>query len=469
MITLIAIILGTLNSLYLSLTHLTGTTQCLGNTGCESILSSSYATLLGIPVAILGLGYFLSLLIFHLSTPKKDDNYWQSLSAISLPAMLIALTYTAIQLFLIKGFCVFCLINFLLILIIAITGLKQISGLKNLNPFSAWKKPLPSILIGILLPIILFLALPNIPNTGTAATIAGSPISTSEIDQKIGIKLIESQKTIYQLRRQAIDTKIFEIEAKSKGVTLEIYMKSLQSKITITDAEIEAFYSANKEAYFKTTPKPLALTQIKNYLSSQKFTKMLSAVLQDLYKKHNVKIKLERPGRITVPKNPLGSPRMGVPNGKIRLVEFSDFECPYCERAHSALKTLLKDPELAPYLTIEFRHFPLTNIHKNAHSASIAAQCANKQNNFERYADHLFKNQKNLKEQGLYKKIATEIGLNIKEFEACLEDPATKEQVDKDIEIGATIGVTGTPTFFANGHMIKGVPTKEALLSSLKK
>lgn len=167
----------------------------------------------------------------------------------------------------------------------------------------------------------------------------------------------------------------------------------------------------------------------------------------------------------------LDDPFLGDTNAKIVLVEFADFECPYCQQEFSTIRELAN---LFPQIKIIFRDLPLVSIHNNALSAAVAANCAHKQNKFWAFHDQLFINQNQLSEN-LYNNIATRLGLDEIAFKQCLANDLVKDEISKDANDANKMAVKGTPTFFLNGKMISGVITLEvwqqiinAALSSTK-
>ncbi len=137
------------------------------------------------------------------------------------------------------------------------------------------------------------------------------------------------------------------------------------------------------------------------------------------------------------------------------LVEYSDFQCPACASFHPVLKELEADKEVGAKVRFVYRHYPLRQIHPNAMSAAVAAEAAGRQGKFFDYHDILFENQSDWSEeknpQKMYEKYATELGLDLKKFQADLKDKALVQRVERDISSGAQAGITGTPSFYLNG------------------
>lgn len=164
-------------------------------------------------------------------------------------------------------------------------------------------------------------------------------------------------------------------------------------------------------------------------------------------------------GRWTPLPDRWGAPKpAGVP---VIVTEFSDFQCPYCQRAAFMLKPLLL--EFGSKIRFVFRHYPLDRscnphiqweAHDQACLAAFAAVCAEKRRDFESYHDDIFHSQKKLGRE-LFLELARRRGWDIAAFEACLADPETKARVLSDIELGQKVFVEGTPTVFVNGRLVK--------------
>tara|TARA_Y100000310_G_scaffold342814_1_gene447591 strand:+ start:6815 stop:7507 length:693 start_codon:yes stop_codon:yes gene_type:complete len=134
------------------------------------------------------------------------------------------------------------------------------------------------------------------------------------------------------------------------------------------------------------------------------------------------------------------------------MVEYSDFECPFCARASPTIEGLIE--EYGDDLAIVYKDFPLS-FHAEAEGAAIAAECADEQGEFKAYHDLLFEASQGLSDAA-YLAYAEEIGLDIEEFTACQDDPAILAEVNTDISEGSADGVRGTPAFFVNGELISG-------------
>lgn len=148
-----------------------------------------------------------------------------------------------------------------------------------------------------------------------------------------------------------------------------------------------------------------------------------------------------------------GYPSLGPDNAKITIVEFSDFECPYCRRFHEDTYQALLDAYPGE-IRFVYRNLPLTSIHPSAMSAAVASLCANDQNAYWEYHDKLFTNE--VLNEETYIQHATDLGLDVNKFTACLSDGSHDSFIADDMQFALDLGVQSTPTFFINGLAVVG-------------
>ena len=157
-------------------------------------------------------------------------------------------------------------------------------------------------------------------------------------------------------------------------------------------------------------------------------------------------------------------PVLGDPNAPITIIEFSDFQCPFCGRFYSQTELqLIDDYVKTGKVRIIYRDFPLS-FHPEAEPAALAAECANEQGKFWEFHDKVFVDQDSMS-IAQYKKWAQELGLNTGQFNSCLDSKKYLAEVQKDFSDGAAAGVSGTPTFFINGQNIVGAQPYAAFKS----
>jgi protein-disulfide isomerase len=157
------------------------------------------------------------------------------------------------------------------------------------------------------------------------------------------------------------------------------------------------------------------------------------------------------------------NPMLGNPEAQIEIVEFLDYECPFCRQTAPALRAFMAAHADQVILTV--RDFPLETLHPSAMSAAIAARCVFAQgdpNKYWRYHDVLFAEQDNLSSPAL-RVYAEAVGVDVAQYDECVSSRATEEGIRNSMADGAAAGVSGTPTFFVNGRTIPGALDRETL------
>ncbi|MFA4819100.1 MAG: DsbA family protein [Patescibacteria group bacterium] len=147
------------------------------------------------------------------------------------------------------------------------------------------------------------------------------------------------------------------------------------------------------------------------------------------------------------------NPAWGFKDAPVTIVEFADFQCPFCREAAPILRTLRT--KYADGVRFIYRDFPIADVHPEAIAAAEAARCANQQGKFWEYHDQLFEQQDNLGAT-LYTSLAQSLKLDMDKFKSCLNGHLTLAGIKKDYEAGLAAGVIGTPTFFVNGYPVSG-------------
>ena len=148
-----------------------------------------------------------------------------------------------------------------------------------------------------------------------------------------------------------------------------------------------------------------------------------------------------------------GYPSLGPDNAKLVIVEFSDFQCPFCRRFHDETYQALLDA-YPGQIHFVYRNLPLTSIHPSAMPAAIASLCANDQNAYWEYHEKLFSSE--TLDEATYIQYATELDLDVETFTACLSSGSHDAFIQEDMDFALGLGVQSTPTFFVNGLAIIG-------------
>jgi predicted DsbA family dithiol-disulfide isomerase len=249
---------------------------------------------------------------------------------------------------------------------------------------------------------------------------------------------------------EIVTQKVLDAEAKKKNMTPDQLVNTeVDAKVAVpSDEAVEQFWTENASRINIT--KEQALPQIRQYLQQQDRQRNLSAYVEKLKTAYKVESFFE-PARTDVASQ--DHPVRGLAKAPVTIVEFSDFECPYCGALYPTLKDIEKN--YADKVRIVFRQYPLTSIHPNAEKAAEASLCANEQQKFWELHDAMFTDQHNLSVSALKEK-AVQLKLNTEQFNTCLESGKYVEAIRKDVAEGSKVGVTGTPAMFVNGRFLSG-------------
>ena len=158
---------------------------------------------------------------------------------------------------------------------------------------------------------------------------------------------------------------------------------------------------------------------------------------------------------------------LGDPNAPVTIIEFSDFECPFCKRGYDTMKEIIAEYVDTGKANLVFMDYPLS-FHQNAKPAAIAAACAGEQDMFWEFHDLLFENQESL-DRDTYLMHAETLMLDVDSFTTCIDEERYADDVDADMAMGQQAGVTGTPAFIINGELISGAVPFETLAAAIEK
>jgi protein-disulfide isomerase len=190
-------------------------------------------------------------------------------------------------------------------------------------------------------------------------------------------------------------------------------------------------------------------------LSGERFDRAQEQYLAALRAKTPVKIMLEPPREAV---EEAGRPALGPAGAPITMIEFSDFQCPYCLRVFPTLMKVLDT--YGDRIRLVYRHYPLKN-HPQARPAAEASQCAHEQGKFWPFHNLLFEKPGQLSDEQL-KQAAVAVGIEPAAFNACVDSHKYAADVDADMQAGDQAGVSGTPAFFINGRLLSGAQPFEA-------
>jgi protein-disulfide isomerase len=296
----------------------------------------------------------------------------------------------------------------------------------------------------------------NVPDV--LATIGGEPVTMNDVEVIAGDELAKIEGSYRKARTAVIESALQRIlrervvmaEAERQGKTLDqLALEEAGGSFEPNDLELTAWYEDNRSRVGGRSLEQVR-PQINNLLRTERREEALEKLEARLNAERDVKVMLE-PYRHTFDNT--GAPTRGSDDAKVTVVEFSDFQCPFCQRFVPTLKQI--EQEYGDKVQIVYRQYPITSIHPNAFKAAEASLCANEQGKFWEMHDLMFEEQDQLAVRDLKAK-AGRLGLKQADFDKCLDSGRYTEQVQNDLAEGARTGMTGTPAVFVNGVELPG-------------
>ena len=288
------------------------------------------------------------------------------------------------------------------------------------------------------------------------AEVGGEAITADLLQQALGPRVYRSALQRYELERLKLDElisdKLLQQEATRRGISVQRLKETeVKAKVRVTDEEVEAFYRERKDSV--PAPEPVAKEAFRRYLEQRRELELTKRLVASLKSTTRVEIRLEAPAPVegedlVVP----GAAVRGPKHAPVTIVEFSDFQCSFCAKAQAVLEQVL---ETYPNeVKLVFRHFPLER-NPQAKLAAEAAECAAQQGKFWEYHDQVFASAFQLGPARL-QALAEALPVDVQAFSTCLDGGKARIRVAEDVADGRRAGITGTPTFFINGHMLEG-------------
>ena len=261
--------------------------------------------------------------------------------------------------------------------------------------------------------------------TDVVVTIGDRPVTLAAFNEANKIRLNDIEIEIYDEIRSDLESAIF-----STLVSEEAKARDLDSGGLIA----------------------VEITDKLRDFSDEERAALESDLMRKLFSKYTVKILLPEPTRIVHNVSADDDPSSGRADAPVTVVMFTDFQCPACSRTHPVLKRALSI--YGDKVRFVIRDFPLEKVHENAFNAALAANAARAQGKFAEYTEILYRNQQALDKPSLIR-YATELGLNVKQFELDFSDAKTAAEIRKDLADGRSYGIGGTPAIFVNGVKVQ--------------
>lgn len=284
----------------------------------------------------------------------------------------------------------------------------------------------------------------------------GKPVMRSDLQSGEKLKLFEAETQTYgameEIVIQRYITDFFE-DYKTKNNLADAFAAQreyFKDKIAVNEAEVKKLLDENKDnPNLLRIPEAERGNQVRQYLESNARRAAMKDFVDSAKRKGDIVITAARPVEPRLNVTEGDNIAAGAKDAKVTIVEFADYQCPFCARMIPTLKEVLKKYE--GKVKWVYRDFPLREIHPEAMPAAIAANCAGAQGKYWEMHDKLFEKYQSLS-SALYTQSANELGLDSGKFEACLKDPKQAEEVMRDLADGTQLGVNGTPTYFVNGR-----------------
>ncbi len=300
------------------------------------------------------------------------------------------------------------------------------------------------------------------PAPGTVvATVGDHPITEQELDSKIRPQMAVVESRIYDLKKEAIDVLaddyLVEQAAKKANLTPQAYLKKelFDKAPPATEADAKKWYADHKAQIPKAQTYDKVKDRIIQLITRQRQEAARDDLVARLRKDQPIKVLLVAP-RVEV--TSADHPTLGNKDALITIVEFGDFQCPYCKGSEDTLKAVRN--KYGDKVRLVYMDFPL-NFHAHALDAAKAARCANEQGKFWPYHDVLFSDQAKLTPPDL-KADAKKLGLDTAKFNDCFDKSKYEAQIREDMAEGDKLGVNGTPAFFIDGRPLTGAQPEKS-------
>jgi protein-disulfide isomerase len=296
------------------------------------------------------------------------------------------------------------------------------------------------------------------------AEIDGRSVAWADLEQRVAPELQQIEIQRHRVLEAGLDAlledRLLEAEAARRGVSRdELLEVEVNAGIEpVTDAEVDAWYAENQARLRR--PKEQVAEQIRGYLKQQRAQTRRAKLMAALRDRFDVVSHLE-PFRVELETD--GAPIKGPADAPVTLIEFADFQCPYCSRINPTVSELRE--RYGDKLRVVFRQFPLRQLHPDAQKAAEAALCAGDQDEFWPMHDAIFASQRQMSVVDL-KAHAERLELDMTRFAGCLDSGKKAKAVKADLEAGRRAGVSGTPALFVNGRpvqLVSGSPPVDQL------
>jgi protein-disulfide isomerase len=293
-------------------------------------------------------------------------------------------------------------------------------------------------------------AAPAVNTPAVVAEIDGRKLTDADLEHKMSGSLLQARYQYYMSERKAldqlVDDQLLALAAERRHVTVDQLLdKEIYKDIKDpTEDQLQVYYEGmeSDQSY------EAVHDQVLDHIRQLRRDKARAAFIKDLHTQANLRILLEPP---VAEVNLDQAEVKGSKTAQVVLLEFADYECPYCQKVNPLMQKL-KD-EYGDKLTIAYKDFPLP-MHHRSQKAAEAARCAGEQGKYWEYHDVLYYSR--MLDVNDLKKHAQVLKLDEAQFNKCLDGGGEAEAVKKNLEEGKRLGLSGTPSFFVNNHFFHG-------------
>ena len=442
--------------------HLDWVAQLCGVLG-QGCHETSKFVVLGIPVWLLGVGFYVAVIGSALFF--SNITFWLVISGMGVELAFIWVMVNE------KVVCIFCLANLVVMLVVfllafnrdriwqtlAMAAILLLAGLGLVS-----KEEPPRATVVEIAPA----AVAERPDENFAARVGDRRITWDELETPLLMRIYEFDLQIHRLKRERLEQMvaqiIFEKEAARRSIPLQQLLDETVSAqdSEVTAEEMERYYRDNPaaRANWKGTAEDLD-KYVRASLQQRKSYQSIMDKARSLYAQEGVVIKLQEAEAPRVRVNIGDAKIRGPENAAVTIVEFSDYQCPACRKNHETMKAVMEGYK--DQVEWVFKDFPLRS-HQWAAKAAEASHCAAEQGKFAEYQDVLFSSNQDLTPLQL-QAYAVEIGLVAEQFQKCLDTGKYQSLVEKSVQDGLSIGVNSTPTLVINGRMTAGGQSVESM------
>ncbi|OUR96577.1 hypothetical protein A9Q84_09520 [Halobacteriovorax marinus] len=295
------------------------------------------------------------------------------------------------------------------------------------------------------------------PDQTAGVKVGSQVISKADLFKGIESELYEAELKVFEIKMNKMKAKVLEVlmgqDPKKKGLTNDEYLeKHVTANVKVTSKQVAAFVKERKIP--KEHLNDQMKSRIKQYLIIEQKKKAIDTWLASKTKSTPVEVYFSKPERPVFSVVAGDAPFTGGADAKVEVIEFSDFQCPFCSKGANIMNDLKK--KYGNKIKIVFKNFPLP-FHNHAKKAAEAALCVHEQDQKKFWAMHdaMFADQTKLDREGLVAS-AKKLKVKMDQFTKCLDSDKYAAKVAATMEEGKKIGVKSTPAFFVNGKMVNG-------------